>query len=290
MLADATHQDKLTVTLAEEGRLELDREKREVRVTLTDVTRYVQGDDGESYAMFPDQQGVLRISAADVFGTGSIDRGLAEMGIADLKRQIGLKQAKGSHPTTRFMYIQQMFAFPVACLTFAVLGLALGLHTRQEGKFAGLALGLGVIVVYMGLHAQAEDWTKGGDFPAAWARWLPNLVLAPLGVVALWWRGRAVGRDISFSLPKLLARFQRKTTAGAGTPPRRVVLVIRLPRFELPRLRLLDVYMLKRLARLSALAFVALMLLNYIGMFLDESDTCSRAPPAGGCCSRISIT
>ena len=70
MLADATHQDKLTVTLAEQGHLELDREKREVRVTLTDVTRYVQGDDGQSYAMFPDQQGVLRISAADVFGTG----------------------------------------------------------------------------------------------------------------------------------------------------------------------------------------------------------------------------
>ena len=275
LLADATHQDKLTVTLAEEGRLELDREKREVRVTLTDVTRYVQGDDGQSYAMFPDQQGVLRIAAADVFGPGTLDRGLPELPIPDLKKRIEEKKAKGESPHNEIMQIQQMFAFPVACLTFAVLGLALGLHTRQEGKFAGLALGIGVIIVYMGLHAQAEDWTKGGDFPAAWARWLPNLVLMPLGVVALWWRSRAVGRDITFSLPALLRKLRRK---GATAPmdaaggPKRVAVVIRLPVFSLPRPRLLDLYLLKRLVRLAALAFLALMLLNYIGTFLDESE------------------
>jgi LPS export ABC transporter permease LptF/LPS export ABC transporter permease LptG len=277
LLADATHQDRLTVTLAEEGRLQLDREKKEVRVTLTDVTRYVQGDDGQSYAMFPDEQGVLRISAAEVFGTGSLDRGLPEMPISELKRQIVLKQAKGESPHNEIMQIQQMFAFPVACLTFAVLGLALGLHTRQEGKFAGLALGIGVIIVYMGLHAQAEDWTKGGDFPAAWARWLPNLVLMPLGVLALWWRSRAVGRDITFSIPRLIGRFRRTRTGEAGKlaaapAAKRVAVVIRLPAFTLPRPRLLDLYLLKRLVRLAALAFLALMLLNYIGTFLDESE------------------
>jgi LPS export ABC transporter permease LptF/LPS export ABC transporter permease LptG len=275
LLADATHQDKLTVTLAEEGRLELDPEKREVRVTLTDVTRYVQGDDGQSYAMSPDEQGMLRIAASDVFGTGGLGRGLPEMPIPELKRQIAIKEAKGESPHNEIMQIQQMFAFPVACLTFAVLGLALGLHTRQEGKFAGLALGIGVIIVYMGLHAQAEDWTKGGDFPAALARWLPNLVLMPLGILALWWRGRAVGRDLTFSIPRLLARFRRRrpeSEAGATAAPKRVAVVIRLPAFSVPRPRLLDVYVLKRLVRLGALALLSLMLLNYIGTFLDESE------------------
>ena len=123
------------------------------------------------------------------------------------------------------MHIQQMFAFPVACLTFAVLGLALGLHTRQEGKFAGLALGIGVIIVYMGLHAQAEDWAKGGDFPAVWARWLPNLVLAA-GRRRRRSGGAAArsGRDITFSLPALLApASQRQRRPAPDGPPKRVV-------------------------------------------------------------------
>jgi LPS export ABC transporter permease LptF/LPS export ABC transporter permease LptG len=276
MLADATHQDRLSLTFAEAGRLELDPVQREVRVLLSDATRYVQGANDDSYAVFPDQHAMIRISAESVFGDGTLMRGLAEMTVADLEQQIEVKRTRGESPHNEIMYIQQKFAFPAACLTFALLGLSLGLHTRQEGKFAGLALGLGVILIYMALHAQAEDWTKGGDFPAVWARWLPNLVLAPLALVALWWRRRAVGRDLAISWPAVLSRVRRVTgRRRRQTPlsnPAPVKLIIRLPAVTLWRPRLLDLYVMQRYARLLGLTFVALMLLNYVGTFLDESE------------------
>ena len=275
MIADAGQQERLFVTFAETGHLELDPVKKEIRIRLDNVTRYVTGDDGVSYVVFPDEWNMFTIKAESVFGTGSLERGLPEMPISELRKQAATKVAAGMSPHNEIMFMHQMFAFPVACLTFGILGLALGLHTRAEGKFAGLAMGLGVVLVYMALHTQAEDWTKGGDFPAAWARWLPNLVLAPLGIAALWWRSRAVGRDLTFSIPGLLSRLRRRRDRSGATPtPRRVAVVIRvrMPEWSLPRPRLLDLYLVKRYVRLMLLSFFAFLLLNYVGTFLDESE------------------
>ena len=43
-----------------------------------------------------------------------------------------------------------------------------------------------------------EALTKGGFFPAEWARWMPNIVVGILGVIALRWRSRSSGGDLSF--------------------------------------------------------------------------------------------
>ena len=88
------------------------------------------------------------------FGNGEtvLSRGLAEKHIPQLKADIVAKRARGESPHNEIMFIHQMFAFPVACLTFGLLGLSLGLHTRREGKLAGLTLGLAVVFVYYGLR------------------------------------------------------------------------------------------------------------------------------------------
>ncbi len=87
-----------------------------------------------------------------------------------------------------------MFSFPVACLVFALIGLALGVHSRKEGKLGGFTLGLGVLFAYYGIMVFFEGMTKGGRFPAEWARWMPNIILGVVGLLALRWRTRAVGR------------------------------------------------------------------------------------------------
>ena len=95
------------------------------------------------------------------------------------------------------MDIQQKFSFPVACLVFGVIGLALGLTVARDGKIAGFVVGIAVIFAYYIVFFLAEASTKGYYAPARrpgsaasscaahLSRWMPNLVLRPFGIVAL---------------------------------------------------------------------------------------------------------
>ena len=241
-----------------------------------------------------------------VFGSGTIDRGLPEMRISDLNAVIAAKRAAGvESPHNEIMYLHQKFSFPVACLVFAMLGLALGLNTRKEGKLAGLTLGLAVILIYWGLMGLGDSWTKAGNWggargglPAEWARWLPNIVLGLLGAAAVWWRGRASGGTLMLQAPEWLTRWRRKPVAsqegaaGAATAAApRTVVVIRIPRLAFPAPRILDRYVSgKYLRNDRAWRSSASSRSITSGRFSTCRRSSSRARPTPGCSSAISGT
>ena len=68
-------------------------------------------------------------------------------------------------PHTEIMQRHQMFSFPVACLVFAVLGLALGLHTRKEGKLGGFTLGIAVHLRLLRPHGALREPDEGRQLP-----------------------------------------------------------------------------------------------------------------------------
>ena len=282
LMADTSDPGRVAVTLAESGRLVLDRDNHEVNLFLTQARSYQAGpvgtDDYERSVVDPLR---IQIPATSVFGDGnlSVSRGLAEKRIADLREDIAAKEAAGISTHNEIMYLHQKFSFPVACLIFAPIALALGLHTRREGKLAGMVLGLAVVFVYYGLLAQAEAWTKGQHFPAVWARWVPNLVLGVAGIALLVWKGRHTNRQIRLDVPvSWFRRFRarwRGATAGDAAPASSaspVAVVIRVPELHLPRPRLLDMYVATRYVRLIALSFAALLGLSYLAAFLDRSE------------------
>jgi LPS export ABC transporter permease LptG len=158
-----------------------------------------------------------------------------------------------------------------------------------------------VIFVYYILMYLAESVAKGfyaGPEAASrtllvgqLARWVPNLVLLPFGVLALIWRARwAEGRIPFRSIVRLnnLARGwindRRAASAatpaaagtvasGAGTAKRgRVVVVIKVPRLSWLMPNILDRYIAGIYLRAAALAFAALLGLFYIGTFIDKTD------------------
>ncbi|HET9372450.1 MAG TPA: LptF/LptG family permease, partial [Vicinamibacterales bacterium] len=176
-----------------------------------------------------------------------------------------------------------------ACLVFAPIGLALGLHTRREGKLAGMTMGLAVVGGYYAIMIQAEAWTKGyysgvqggalwnagHVLPAYMARWIPNIAVGLVGVAALLAKRRAAGRGLQIRLPRWLLRKGAGQSVAAEAPARstgRVVVVLRVPTFHLPRPRLLDVYVSRTYLRMGLLAFVALLGLYYLGAFLDRIE------------------
>ena len=199
-----------------------------------------------------------------------------------------------AHPEV--IAIQQKFSFPVACLVFALIGLALGLTVAREGKLASFVIGVLVIFAYYIVMFLSESLTKGHYLNMYLTRWMPNILLGLFGVAALVWRARFIDGRLPISLDRVTRLIERlrarwagsgSTAAGpdgtrpaslpaAGRPARArgaaPVLVIRLPRIRWPAPGLLDRYISRIYVKIVGLSFFALLGLFHISTFLDRSD------------------
>lgn len=270
-----------TMVLADEGRLIIDENAGRAEIILTGVSRFMPGAQTGVYDRADNAGGVEKyaIDPQEIFRKVQVLPGIREMTIAELKQEWELKNntrtPDGGHesPRNAIMYIHQKFSFPVACLVMGLLAVALGVHTRKDGKFASFALGLAVIFIYYGLLTVFENLTKGDLFPAVLARWMPNLVLGPLAIFLIWWRSKNAERSVALRLPpKVAARLATVGESTGETKPIKPVLVIRLPSFDIARPRLLDLYLLRRYLSVVMLSFVGLLGLFYIGTVVDLSE------------------
>jgi LPS export ABC transporter permease LptG/LPS export ABC transporter permease LptF len=279
MIADTTADGGPSIQLAGKARLVADEGARLVNIILTDVTSYRRLKDESDYEVQQSTEEVAHIDPKSVFGDGaSPGRGFNEMTIAQLDAQAAEKMAAGISPHNEIMFKQQRFAFPLACLVFAVMGVALGVTTRKDGKLAGFAIGIVVIMAYYGIMTFFEGQAKGNHFPALWARWMPNIILGVIGLGLLWWRSQGARRVPELSIPGWLSAWW-PGTAGArsgATGQPRIVLVIRYPVFSWPRPRLMDLYVSRRYVRTAVLAFTGLLALYYIGEFIEMSEKVSK--------------
>ncbi len=168
--------------------------------------------------------------------------------------------------------IHKKFAIPAACLVFGLLALPLGYTLRRGGgRSTGFALSVPVILVYWVFLSNGEEAARVGTVDPALSMWLPNLLLAALGLAFLWRRNRD-----SHLLAALLERWRRRPrSARARARPRQVealrrrgeavgqrarALVLRLPRLGWRLPNLLDRYVL--ILFLKVFLFVQLSLVT----------------------------
>jgi len=281
MIADTSEPGRPSIQLAETARLVTDEKARLVNIIQSNVTSYRLLKNNVDYEVQQSTEEVTHIDPKSVFGDGaSPGRGFNELTITQLDAQAREKMASGLSPHNEIMYKQQRFAFPLACLVFAIMGVALGVSTRKDGKLAGFAIGIVVIMAYYGIMTFFEGRTKGGEFPAVWARWMPNIVLGVIGAGLLWWRSQGAKRLPHIVLPEWVVSWwpgrRSGAMSGTGADPARIVLVIRFPEFSLPRPSLMDLYVGRRYLRTALLAFVGLLALYYIGEFIELSEKISK--------------
>ena len=300
LVADTNKPEAVILYMAARGRLILDRATRTVQLVLTDGVRYSSGgQNGRQMDLYEFPKDLfVQLDPNSVFPRieGGLARGLAEMTIAELRKQAREKLAAGFPPHQEIIFTQQKFSFPFACLVFAVIGLALGLTVARDGKLAGFVVGIAVIFAYYVLLYVAEALTRGyyGNnhlvynklLVAELSRWVPNIILLPFGVLALIWRARwAEGRLPFRSVVRMATavtswiKKQREQSAAAADAARihsagrrSVVVVLRIPHFRWTFPSILDRYVSAIYLRAGALSFVALLGIFYISNFIDRSD------------------
>jgi LPS export ABC transporter permease LptG/LPS export ABC transporter permease LptF len=283
LVADSSRANTTEIYFANRGRLVIDRHKRTVDLVLHDGMRYSTGKPGNSDTFRFTGDFLVGLNPEAVFPQVTIQKGPNERTIGELRAEAARKVKAGISPHPEIIALQQKFSFPVACLVFGVIGLALGMTVAREGKLAGFVVGVVVIFSYYVVMFLAESLTKGHYLNAHLSRWVPNLVLGAFGIAALVWRARITSAKLPFTIPIRFMRSDRTTAAAAVKPqdamtappqlkPKGVVVVIRIPRVAAPAPNLLDRYVARAYLRVAAIAFLALLGLFYISTFLDKSD------------------
>ena len=291
LVADTSRPTGPEIYFAERGRLVIDRGRRTVDLVLANGTRYTTAPSGEADTFRFDRDYVVALNPEAVFPQVSIQKGPNERTIGELRAEAARKVSVGMSPHPEIIALQQKFSFPVACLVFGLIGLAVGLSVARDGKLAGFVVGVVIIFVYYVVMFLSESLTKGHYLNPHLSRWVPNILLGAFGVAAIIVRARFTSARMPIALPFRLGRTAPPALAGADVKPeaepapdaaklprsaqakpKGVVLVVRIPRIAAPSLGLLDQYVSRGYLRIAAIAFAALLTLFYISTFLDKSD------------------
>lgn len=279
LAADTSNPVQPVIYLARRGRMIVDRQARTIQMALEDGARHAtKAGDPAAYEVLRFASTVVSLDPEAVFPSQGPLRGEREMTLTELRTRVAEQVRAGESPHNTIMEIHKKFSIPVACLVFAVLGVALGLSSSRDGKLAGFVLGLGVIFAYYVVMFTAEALAKGHWVPAALAMWLPNIVLGASGVALLVWRTRSADQLIRISLPWAgggLPPGASNTSCAAAPAPagrRRRAIALRVPAFGLPRPRLLDLYVARQYLHVLWLATLGLLGLFYLSTFIDLSD------------------
>src|SRR5262245_43948568 len=287
-LADATRSGETTAYFAREGRLIVDRQKQRVELLLAQGTRHTTfTDKPEEYEGSSFDRLVLNMDADTVFPRTQLMKGDNEKTIAELRATVAENAKNGAPTGSQYFTIHQKFSIPTACLVLALIGVALGVSNRKDGKLAGFVVGIGVIFVYYVLLWTSRAGAISGQLWPAFAPWIPNIVLGIVGIGLVIWRAGSADQPIRISLPAL-GRTRRVAASSAGGATRsrrsgrRVVVVIRVPHMDLPRPTLLDFYISREYLRVFVLSFVSLVGLFYISTFIDMADKLFRGTATSG--------
>ena len=212
-LADSRGSLQPDVYVADRGQVVLDEEARRVDIVLTNGSgHHVDPLQPATYEVHDFERTVIGLDPNEVFPLVGPQRGLRELSVPQLRNEIDRLNSLGLSPHDPIMEIQQKYSIPAACLIFTVIGLALGVTSRRDGKLASFALGGGVVFAYYIIMYGARALAKAHLVAPQLAMWLPNVILGCGGSRST---GMAVTRCGTTDLAPLLP-FRRSTDNPIG--------------------------------------------------------------------------
>jgi len=127
-----------------------------------------------------------------------------EMSIAELRQFIDDSANKGEDYFKAKIVLHRRFSIPVACLALGLLAFPLGIQSKSTKRSFGLILCLFFFLLYYLLLTVGYSFGKSGVYPPALGMWVPNFVMACIGLYFL----RQTGKERSLKLYLFAQRIQ----------------------------------------------------------------------------------
>lgn len=239
------------VVVAREAIAASDFKNNRIQLSLTDVATHEMGKDGVSN------------DERDLHKTQALDASPPELKALrpDSMNTGQLAAYRGPDWIEAKIELHKRFAFPVACIVLAMVGIPLGIATRKGGRSAGyvIAVFLGFFVYYLSFVSLISV-AKQRTIPIPLAVWLPDIAFFIAGVIFLYRMERPGDRDVLSSVQALFAPAIRLfRLAGTKAEERPGGASWRLP--LLPQI--VDTYILS-----SFLFYIGVVLASLVSMIL----------------------
>ncbi len=105
----------------------------------------------------------------------------SEMSYKELRRYIHDLQQSGFEVVRLRVQLEKKFAFPMIALVMAVLAIPFSLSAGRRGTIAGVAVAVGIAVVYWTVSGLFEAMGNISQLPPFLAAWSPDLIFSLLG-------------------------------------------------------------------------------------------------------------
>ena len=180
------------LAIAEEAEVavELEDENPELVLKMSNVNVMMKGQDGDFMttsqpAFFEEATAGVSISQFKQSG----DEVQFQPENISLRRLIGMVGDQELEPEMRATYRTQLsmrFAFSVSCLTFALIGVPLGITAQRRESTAGFVLALVIAVAYYVMLTMAEMQKENAEVYPHLLVWIPNILFISLGIFMFW--------------------------------------------------------------------------------------------------------
>ena len=178
--------------------------------------------------------------------------------------------------------LHRRWAFPMACLVFALVAVPLGAQPRRGGRAAGTLLAVVLIAAYYLVFVMGVGLARQGTLSPWLGIWMANAALALLGLVLLprmeQFRGESVWLASSFARLKTWRRFFRRKRVvrarASGRPTNGTADEFGPSSGSFPQL--LDLYVLRRFLYYFVLLMALFVFLFEIFTFFEVLDDVAR--------------
>jgi len=185
-VADERNRDQLRVVTAQKGQLLSDEASRRVTLRLANGTVHeTEPRSFQKYRQITFRSYDLSLTLENpLVRQGEAPKGDREMTVGELREQAAAAIRGGANPNPYRVEIHKKYAIPIACLVFALIGVALGI--RAGGRWTAFVLFLPIVLFYYVFLTSGEALGDAGRIPPWLGMWGPNLVVGGLGIGLLW--------------------------------------------------------------------------------------------------------
>jgi lipopolysaccharide export system permease protein len=173
-----------SLVVASEGAIEADIAARLITIKLTTGSiHYVDVQQPTNYHVIYFEEltkGIRpRMSRTE---EGVYEKAPREMSVQELREKMKSNLKSGRYWTE----LLQRFSVPLACLAFALVAIPLAVYVRPTAKAIAFAISFLLIFIYYGLLNYGISLGKTGSSAAAFAIFLPNILLMLIGSLLIY--------------------------------------------------------------------------------------------------------
>jgi LPS export ABC transporter permease LptF/LPS export ABC transporter permease LptG len=284
-IAESDGGDVSRLTLAESAIVAADRDQGKLQLFLR------QGTLHESQTQGPEHYGLSAFGERDQSLSVGGNAATETATLINTERPLRqLLSDKGPDAAESHVEFQRRFAFPAACLVFALVALPVGSRPRRGGRAGGFVLAITLVCAYYIVFVFCAELARSGSMPIWLGIWTANILMAAAGIALFPSMDELSGESHLRERLAGLGRWLRqakstksKPTLDVRSPEEITRETFGEPKARSSRLRVvgsfpqvLDYYLLRNFIFYFILLLVGFILLFEIFTFFDLLDDIAR--------------